>query len=485
MNFPKLAKADFYKFLIISLVLVLPIFFIFAQESSQTNEECLTREECEVLLKKYEEKISQYEADISKTEKEKKTLQNEIYILRKKIEKLNLQIYQSNLMIKNLSYQIKDTEASIGKTSLKIEDSKNQLADILQLIYEKDQKSLLEILLTEEKLSNFFDKLMALETLNLKNQELLENIKNLKVSLERQRQSLDEEKEDLEGMLKIQVLQKQEIETSKKEKDYFLKLTETQYQKYLKEKEETEKRAQAIRARIFELIGVPKAPTFGEAYEIAKYVEKITEVRPALLLAVMTQESNIGKNVGQCYLKNPSTGEGVRAYDNKLVSRVMNPKRDIHYFLKITRELGRDPYNTPVSCPMRVGWGGAMGPAQFIPDTWANPKYGYSQKVSEISGKPADPWNIKDAFLAAGLYLRDLGVKQNEFQAVMRYFSGASWSKWEEFYGRSVLRIASQYEKDIKEIEGLVKFSESLTLLTPWIVEMGGRWVSYPFLKSQ
>jgi hypothetical protein len=168
----------------------------------------------------------------------------------------------------------------------------------------------------------------------------------------------------------------------------------------------------------------------------------------------MTQESNIGKNVGQCYLKKSSTGEGVRAFNGQTVSRVMNPKRDIPYFLEITQNLGRDPYNTPVSCPMSIGWGGAMGPAQFIPDTWANPKYGYGQKVTAITGKPADPWNIKDAFLAAGLYLRDLGVSQDEFKAVMRYFSGYRWSKWEEFYGRSVLAIARDYEEDIRQIEG-------------------------------
>jgi membrane-bound lytic murein transglycosylase B len=266
-------------------------------------------------------------------------------------------------------------------------------------------------------------------------------------------------------LVKIRNLQKEESEKTKKDQEYFLKITESQYQKYLKDKEATEKEAAKIRARIFELIGVPKAPTFGEAYEIAKYVEKITGVRPALLLAVLTQESNIGKNVGQCYLKNPSTGEGVRVYDGKSVSRVMNPKRDVPYFLEITQKLGRDPYNTPVSCPMSFGWGGAMGPAQFIPDTWANPRYGYSQKVSEITGKLADPWNIKDAFLAAGLYLRDLGAKQNEFRAVMRYFSGPNWSKWEEFYGRSVLNIASQYEEDIREIEKLTEFSIPLTLL--------------------
>jgi peptidoglycan hydrolase CwlO-like protein len=436
-------------FILLFLALALPNF------QSLAMDPLAERQALEEELRQLEEKISQYEKDISKTEQEKKTLQNQIYILRKKIEKLNLQIYQSNVMIKDLGYQIKDTEASINQTTLKIKDSRDHLAKILQRIYEEDQKSLIEILLSESSLSDFFDNLMALETLNSKSQELLAEIKNLKINLENQKQSLDEEKEELENLVFIKTLQRQESEAAKKQKDYFLKLTEAEYQEYLEKKTTAEKRAAEIRARIFELIGVPKAPTFGEAYEIAKYVESVTGIRPALLLAVMTQESNIGKNVGQCYLKKSSTGEGVRAFDGQTVSRVMNPKRDIPYFLEITQKLGRDPYNTPVSCPMSIGWGGAMGPAQFIPDTWANPKYGYGQKVKEVTGKTADPWNIKDAFLAAGLYLRDLGASSSEFKAVMRYFSGYRWSKWEEFYGRSVLAIARDYEEDIKQIEGL------------------------------
>jgi len=417
---------------------------------SPTEERRILEDE----LRKIEEEISRYEKDITKTEQEKRTLQNQVYILKQKIAKLNLQIYQSNLMIKDLGIQIKDTENSISQTSLKIEDYKTRLAEILQCINEEDQKSLIEILLSEDDLSGFFDNLMALETLNSKSQDILKEIKDLKIYLENQKESLDEEKGSLENAVKIKTLQKSESEKAKSEKNYYLKLTEAEYQEKLKKKEEAEKKAAEIRARIFELIGVPKAPTFGEALEIAKYVEGITGVRPALLLAVLTQESNIGKNVGQCYLKNSSTGEGVVVYNNKRISRVMNPERDVPYFLQITKELGRDPYHTPVSCPMQYGWGGAMGPAQFIPNTWANPKYGYGQKVREATGRIADPWNIKDAFLAAGLYLRDLGAGHDEFKAVMRYFSGYHWSKWEEFYGRSVLSIAARYEEDIKQIEG-------------------------------
>ncbi len=433
-------------FFLISAYFV-PIFFASAETLPSEERQALEEE-----LKKLETEISQYEADITKTQGEKNTLNNQISILKKQINKLNLQISQSNLMIKDLTLQVKDTESSIDQTSLKIIDSRSNLADILQSIREEDQKSIIEILVSEEKLSGFFDNLMNLEILNSETQKFLGEIKNLKTSLETQKQSLDDEKQDLENLVSITSLQKQESEATKKQKDSYLKLTEAEYQASLKKKTEAEKRAAEIKARIFELIGVPEAPTFGEAYDIAKYVNTVTGIRPALLLAVLTQESNIGKNVGQCYLKNISTGEGVVALSGKSSSRVMNPTRDVSYFLEITKALGRDPYNTPVSCPMSVGWGGAMGPAQFIPSTWANSKSGYDEKVKAVTGKTADPWNIKDAFLAAGLYLKDLGVMENEFRAVMRYFSGNSWSKWEEFYGNSVLSIAKQYEEDIKQM---------------------------------
>lgn len=420
-----------------------------SKETNPTKE----RQALEQELKKLEEEIAKYEQDVSKTQQEKKTLENQISILKTTIKKLDLQIEQSNVAIQDLGLQIEDTEDSIEETALEIEELKEKLANILRSVYEEDQKPLIEILISEEKLSTFFDNLMALETLNLNGQKLLENIKSLKSYLEEQKASLSEEKEDVDKMLTIQILQRQENDDTKKEKAGLLEKTKGKESEYQKLLTEVQKKAQDIRSRIFELIGVPKAPTFGEAYEIAQYVSSITGVRPALLLAVLTQESNIGKNVGQCYLTDTKTGQGIRITNKQKETKTMSPTRDLPYFLEVCEELGRDPLSTPVSCPMQVGWGGAMGPAQFIPDTWANPKYGYGKKVTEITGKTADPWNIKDAFLAAGLYLRDLGAETNEFKAVMRYFSGSSWSKWEEFYGNSVLAIAKGYEEDITALK--------------------------------
>ena len=445
-------------------VLILPGFVIFGEENlaetcklEKVELDCknLSGADCRKLLERceqyYNDEAKKIEADISKTQQEKNTLKNKISSLSQKIKNLEYQISQSNLVIKDLTLQITDTSASIEKTSTKIEETKEKLAVILRTVNEEDKKSTAEILFSGETISDFFDDVVALETLNQKNEELLMNIKNLKDSLQQQKESLDGEKNDLEETVKIQGLQKEESKKTKSEQEYYLDLTEQEYQKQLKEKEETAQKAAEIRARIFELIGVAKAPTFGEAYEIAKYVEKITGVRPALLLAVLTQESNIGKNVGQCYLSNAATGMGIRTANGTQAPKTMNPTRDVPRFLEITKELGRDPYNTPVSCPMSFGWGGAMGPAQFIPSTWNI----YKDKIKAITDKPGDPWNINDAFLAAGLYLADYGAAKQtqtaEWKAAMIYFSGSTNTRY-RFYGDSVINLAKQYDSDIKAL---------------------------------
>ncbi len=449
--------------LILILALVLPNLIFGEENLSKRCEEIinkgqqnLSKEDYQSLLKEcqilYEKQITEIEKDISKTGQEKKTLQNEIYTINKKIENLNYQIYQSNLVIKDLGIQIGDTETSIEKSFLKIEDSKEKLSNILRIIYEEDRKSIIEILLSEPELSDFFDNLVALEILNNENRELLQNIKDLKSNLEEQSQALDEEKGDLEQTVKIYALQKNESAKTKGEQEYYLGLTEKEYQKQLKEKQKTEKKAAEIRARIFELAGVIKPPTFGEAYEIAKYVKGLLGVRPAFLLAVLQQESAIGKNVGQCYLENTSTGEGIIISSGRAISRVMKPSRDVAPFLIITKELGRDPYVTPVSCPMSFGYGGAMGPAQFIPSTWAL----YKNKLKSILGRPCDPWNIQDSFVAAGLYLSDSGASaqtyNTEWRAAMIYFSGSTNPRY-SFYGNSVMNQAARFQEDIEALK--------------------------------
>ena len=436
----------------------------FCESSSEIDQRCnaVSTTECQSILKKcqgyFEEKSASIAADISKTEAEKKTLQNEISVLNSKISKINSEIYQGNLMIKNIGLQIGETEQSITKSVDDIGQAKERLGKILRTIYEEDQKSVIEILIAEEDISNFFNNIMNLEMINMKNKELLDEIKSLKINLEDQKEELGIDQNDYENIVRIQSIKKAESAQIKAEQEYYLQLTKEEYNKQLQQKTETDLKANEIKARIFDLAGnIEGEITFGQAYEIAKYVEGLVGVRPALLLAIITQESALGRNVGRCYIS-PSR-------NTTAANRIMAPglpwskRDDVTVFLSITAELGRDPYKTPVSCPMSYGWGGAMGPAQFIPSTWDS----FRSRLERLKGAPADPWNIKDAFLAAGLYLSTYGAAsqtyEGELNATLSYFAGPGWYKsanrdiYRRDYGYPVMNKVASYEKDIAKIK--------------------------------
>ena len=461
------------KILLVCLMALLVWSFGFAQENlkeicelNRVDQECekLSQTECQKLLQKcldyYQKESEKYQGKLEITRQTRRTLQNQIAYLENKINKLNNEIYHNNLLIKHLNYQINDTQKSIEETSQKIEATKTQIREILRAIYEIDKRPLIEILIEEDSLSSFFDELVALEALTKKNQELLQNIKQLKQELEEKEESLVAEKENLEKTVIAYRLKQKEAEEAKYEKYLILKKTkgkESLYQAYL---EEMKEKAEEIRKRIFRLAQVAEseAPSYEEAYRLAKSVEEVTGVRAALLLGLLEVESAIGRNVGQCNCK----GRTYCRHPDISWKEVMS-KSQWDAFLQITKELGLDPNSTPVSCAInggKVQWGGAMGPAQFMPNTWL--KLGYKERVERILGvKPANPWRVKDAFLAAALYLSDWGASsqrlQDEIGAVTAYLCGTSRMTARckraggEGYRYAVMEKAAQWQKWIDE----------------------------------
>lgn len=403
--------------------------------------------DCKIFLQKcadyYDQQSAQLAADLTKTSQQKNTLQGAITKLRNKIKGLEADINQGKIMVKDLNIQISDTQDSINKTINQIDDSQNQLKAILRDVYEEDKKPSFVILL-EGNLSDFFSNLAYLDNLNSRVSRLLDSTKNLKSYLSGQQEKMSDNVDQMQKTIALQTLQKAQNEQNKQQQDQYLKLTEAQYQQQLKDKQEVEQKANKIKAMLFQVAGVSKVPTFGEALEVAKVAAALTDIRPAFLLAVISQESAIGRNVGQCVLTDAATGAGKKVSSGAATIRVMKPGRDTAPFVQITTALGRDPYDTPVSCwiPAYVGgvptgWGGAMGPAQFIASTWNL----FAERLKTILGTTADPWGIKDSFTAAGLYLSNLGASSktsaSESKAASRYYGGSS------SYARSVANRAN------------------------------------------
>lgn len=380
----------------------------------------------------YDQQSAQLAQDLSKTSAQKNTLQAAISKLKTKIQSLENDISKGKVMVKDLNIQISDTQDSIDKTAKQIESSKQQIATILESVYKEDKKPTFVIML-EGDISDFFSNMAYLDSLNSQVSSLLDSTKNLKIYLEDQQQKMSDNVDQLQKTIALQSLQKKENEQNQQQQNQYLKLTEAQYQQQLKDKQDAEQKSAKIKSMLFQMVGVSQVPTFGQALEVAKAVSILVPIRPAFLLAIISQESAIGKNVGQCILTDASTGNGKRVSSGASVIRIMKPTRDVQPFIKITTALGKDPYKTPVSCwiPAYVwgvptGWGGAMGPAQFIASTWNL----LADRLEKLLGQVADPWGVKDSFTAAALYLSDLGASaqtaSTESKAASRYYGGSS-----------------------------------------------------------
>jgi len=398
--------------------------------------------DCKVFLQKcadyYDQQSAQLAQDLTKTSAQKNTLQSAITKLKNKIKGLEADINQGKIMVKDLNIQISDTQVSINKTTSDISDSQRQLESILKAVYEEDKKSSILILL-EGNLSDFFGNLAYLDTLNSKVSDLLDTTKNLKTYLQVQQVKMSDNVDQLQKTIAIQALQKQQNEQAKQQQDQYLKLTEAQYQQQQKDKATADAASAKIKSMLFQVAGVTKAPTFGEAIDIAKAVSGLIPIRPAFLLAILSQESALGKNVGSCLLTNITTGEGKRVSTGAYMSRVFNKNgnhpKDLAYFLQITSSVGRDPLKSTISCD---GYG-SMGPAQFLPATW----WIFVDRLKSKLGHAADPWVIKDSFTASAMYLSDLGAGSKtttaESNAAYRYNGSGNAAR---IYSRTVMSRA-------------------------------------------
>jgi len=307
------------------------------------------------------------------------------------------------------------------------------LAQYLQGLYEIDQSSMLALIFSQKNLSDIFGEMNSLETLQRKTYDTISGIKITKKELEDQKQELSDKKEEELQLKALQQIQRGALRLQQAEKDSLLKQTkgeEAAFQALLKKATAD---ATAIRKQIYMLEGVGLSMTLEDAYKHAKFAADRTGVRPAFLLAVLKQESSWGTNVGKGMWK-----KDMRAADQKA-------------FIQICDELNVDPDQMPVSKKPSYGWGGAMGPAQFLPTTWLS----YKDKVASLTGhNPPSPWDIDDAFTAAALKLANAGANQRtadeEWKAAMVYFAGNNWGKpVYGFYGDSVMELAGVIQEQL------------------------------------
>ncbi len=414
----------------------------------------------EAQLAQVQKEQAQAAADLATAQSKSSSLKNDIAVLNAKIKKKQLDIQAKNLMIQTLGGTIDDTQAAIDSLSDRIEVNKKYLTDLFQQIDQAEGTPVVTIVLTNTTLSGMFDDAVQMQALQ-------RSILGFAQQLAADKASSTAAKADLEAQqnaavdARYAVQQDQKtLQSNQSQQQELLSVSKNKEKSYATLLEAKKKEAEQISARLFALAGGSNPIPFGTAYKYALTAQKSTGIDPAFLLAIMTQESNLGSNQGTCYLTDPATGAGVSVRSGKTFPNVMKPTRDVEPFMNLTRSLGLDPMHMVVSCPQEVGWGGAMGPAQFIASTWML----FTNRIASALGLAgyANPWNPEHAFMASAMYLTDLGAAGGgytaESNAACRYYSGkpCSASTLVAGYGNSVMNLASQIQTtEIDKLQGL------------------------------
>ncbi len=438
----------------------------------------LTPEERSVLQTQYDELLKEIAAQqqiIKDTQAQKNTLQGDVTLLNARIKAAQAHINAKNIIIKQLAAQIVQKNAVIVQLSDRIERGKEALASILRKTRMLDDYSIFSVALGSQSVSDFFIDLDAFTSIKTDLATLFADIRHAKAQTESEKADLTAKQNQTVDAKYVVVTEQKQITSDKTQKQRLLAITANNEIEYKKVLAERQAKAAAIRAALFPLRDA-SAISFGAALKLAQQAQKATGVDPALILAVLTQESNLGANVGQCYLTNNATGAGVGkntgtpfakvmpgplAYQNYVANNkscigAKSPcasRNDVSIFLDLGLQLGFDPHKQVVSCPIASagGWGGAMGPAQFIPSTWVI----YASRIASALGVAvANPWDPQDAIMAMSLYLGGLGAGAGgytaEHTAAAKYYAGGAWrTAAGRGYANNVMALAKSIQSNI------------------------------------
>ena len=420
--------------------------------------------ELEAFLIVCEAEIADQKIRLNLTEKQADTIQEIISELKQRIKKSELEIKTRNIRIEQISGDIGVREKNIEALVEKLERMKSSLAELLRKSDEVGMNSPVEAVLSQQAISNFFIDLDYYGVVRDKLHATILDIKNLRSQTEEEKTKLVSSRSKEAELRYLQVEEKKKSENYRKEQERVLKLTKAEAENYRKEIANKERVKNEIRNRIFRTVGGQEL-SFGEALKLVRIYEDKIGVNAALVLAVLTQESSesglIGKNIGKCtYSQSAGNSSGT------VMAKEQKPS-----FLAITNELGLDANSVPVSCPIvRDGsYGGAMGPAQFMPNTWWNVEAssGYKFRVAKVMGIDLpSPFRSLDAFTGTALYLSDAIARcRTAFSSTFelrectaaKYYGGLSLSgsrlsrhmNPSYSYGYKVASRASAFEKDI------------------------------------
>jgi membrane-bound lytic murein transglycosylase B len=399
--------------------------------------------------------LAQLQAQLATQKAKSGSLQQNVNSLVAQIGTAQSKISGEISTINSLTLQIGQKQQAITDLNTQLDQENASMSQLITRTDEIDQQGALYVLLSANSVSDFYQDLDDFFSIKQSLYATLTSVKQIKSTTETQEQQLQDQQSQALNAKNALQSQKAQLATSQQQVQQLLTSSKSAEQTESAAVTAEQAKVAAIESKLFSFAGgATSAIPFSQAYAYATSAQNVTGVPAAFTLAILTQESSLGKNVGTC---NRAGDPPSKSYTNVMPGPAQkasgaSSRDDQTAFLQITSSLGLNPNTTPVSCPIGAGWGGAMGPAQFIPTTWLL----IAPRVASALGESvANPWNARDAIMASALYLEDRGATSDptaQRNAACKYYSGRSCdgrAPANSFYGNDVMTLERSIQSDI------------------------------------
>jgi len=187
-------------------------------------------------IKAIQEQQEKYSQSIKKMQADRASLNNHIAILDNQMENTQLDIEMNQVEIEKVELEIQKNDLEIEDKNKEIEKEKSHIADVLRLLYKKENTAPLEVILVNDSLGDFLNQMKYLEDVSGEVKDSLNNLESLKKQLEKDKLDLDEKKAELDSLRQTLTAKKDKLDSELENKSYVLmqvNSSEKQYQRLL------------------------------------------------------------------------------------------------------------------------------------------------------------------------------------------------------------------------------------------------------------
>lgn len=143
-----------------------------------------------------QDKVTTYKESLKARQQESLTLKSQLEVLDENLGLTETEIEQTTTKIEELDDEIEKLQIQIADTQRDVNDKQGQIGSLITDLYEYDEKTYLEVALSNDTLSEFSSQIEYTEDVNTEFKNTLDKLQDLKQQLQEKKTELDTTRDD-------------------------------------------------------------------------------------------------------------------------------------------------------------------------------------------------------------------------------------------------------------------------------------------------